>query len=133
MVSRWVLMTRSSHPSARGTWSIPLDLAAGQRGCEVKSSKNKLTMSWICCRSCEVTILSNRTIGPRLVGLLERGGEAKERYRTSSFVLSTLYPDMMAATKGNVGAVENMIPLPKFITVSRIVLLPRMIAKKGKC
>lgn len=51
---------------------------------------------------------------------------------TFSFVLSTLYPDVMAATKGNVGAVENMTALPKFITVSRMLLLPRMIAK-GTC
>lgn len=47
-------------------------------------------------------------------------------------MLSTLYPDIMAATKGNVGAVENMTALPKFITVSRMLLLPRMIAK-GMC
>lgn len=47
-------------------------------------------------------------------------------------MLRTLYPDLMAATKGNVGAVENMTVLPKFITVSRMVLLPRMIAK-GTC
>lgn len=51
-----------------------------------------------------------------------------EQRLTFSFVLSTLYPDVMAATKGKVGAVENMIALPKFMTVSRTLLLPRMIA-----
>lgn len=51
---------------------------------------------------------------------------------TSCFVRSTLYPVLMAATKWNVGAVENMTALEKFMTVSRIILLPRMIAK-GAC
>ena len=45
---------------------------------------------------------------------------------------STLYPDIMAATKGNVGAVENMTALPKLITVFRMLLLPSIIAK-GTC
>lgn len=44
-------------------------------------------------------------------------------------MLSVLYPDIMAATKGNVGAVENITALEKFITESRMLLLPRMIAK----
>jgi hypothetical protein len=78
----------------------------------------------------QVTIFRNvpSTWGRRLLEK-EKG---KERCRTFSFVLSTLYPDIMAATKGNVGAVENIIALPKFITESRMLLLPRMIAK-GKC
>lgn len=62
----------------------------------------------------------------------ERKKKRKRQAHTFSFVLSTLYPDIMAATKGNVGAVENMTALPKFITVSRMLLLPRMIAK-GMC
>jgi hypothetical protein len=48
---------------------------------------------------------------------------------TSCFVRSTLYPVLMAATKWNVGAVENMTALEKFMTVSRMILLPRMIAR----
>lgn len=56
--------------------------------------------------------------------------EKREKGHTFSIVASTLYPDMMAATKGNVGAVENMTARPKLITVSRMLLLPRMMATK---
>lgn len=48
---------------------------------------------------------------------------------TLSLVPSTLYPDLMAAMKVKVGAVENMTAREKFITVSRMLLFPRMIAK----
>jgi hypothetical protein len=58
--------------------------------------------------------------------------EKGKKTHTISFVLSTLYPDLTAATNGNVGAVENMTALPKFVIVSRISLLPRMIAE-GTC
>jgi hypothetical protein len=59
----------------------------------------------------------------------EQTGEEAEAH-TICFVLSTLYPDLTAATKGKVGAVENMTALPKLMTVSRTILLPRMIAEE---